>query len=966
MRETAALRATYRLQLHGGLPFSAVSALVPYLDRLGISHAYSAPLLKARTGSLHGYDVTDPTTLNPEIGSLRAFRGLARTLQRHGMGLVLDIVPNHVAASHENPAWSDVLAHGRYSRCASWFDIDWDGTATSGEGRLILPVLGGSLSDAIGRRHIRLVYRDGVFQLCYFEHRFPVDPATLLQVLLEKRRGSRYARRGHRDRESLERVLGPLRLLAPATSTSPSAVARQRRAKVSAAALRRLHGLYLRSPAVRAWIDRCVAEHNGARGGRRLRALLTAQPYRLVPWWRAGEDINYRRFFNVHGLVGVRVEDPAVFAATHARVVEWATGGLVQGLRIDHIDGLLDPLDYLRRLRTALHPRSRSRRASAGSFPIYVEKILCDDEVVRSEWPVQGTTGYEFIASVEPLFVEASGFAAIDIWYRRRVAPRHGNAGFAAVALRGKRRMLAREFAADVKRLTRLLSCSASPGRQPAPRVLDALASAIVEVLAFLPVYRTYVSRRTRVVAAADRDVIRAALAAARRGGRAMPGALALLEDALLLRLARRDHQGNLAFVQRFQQTSGAVMAKGVEDTALYVSVPLVSLNEVGCTPSELPDDPVAAFHRANETRATHWPRSMLCSTTHDTKRSADVRARLDVLSEMPETWIQHVTRWCRMNHRHRERVRGRLAPDDNTAYLFYQTLVGIWPLRQRAQRTTALPPSDVLATVRDRVATYMLKAVREAGLRTRWGDPDAAFESVLEQFIHASFEESRPEFLADLARFVGRVARPGLWNAISRTLIHLTAPGLPDMYQGDELWNFTLVDPDNRQPVDFQLRRALLADLEVRAARMGLAVLSRQLADWPEDGRIKLHVVRTALGLRREDPTLFCEGRYEPLRVEGQRARHVVAFMRRRGRHTVLTVAPRLTFSLLGGRQEPPRGNHVWSDTRICLPADARGCQFTNVLTGQLVESISGGGPSSLRAAEIFDILPAALLVSG
>jgi (1->4)-alpha-D-glucan 1-alpha-D-glucosylmutase len=913
-----AITATYRLQLQPAFPLAAAREVVDYLAHLGASHVYSSPLLRARAGSTHGYDVVDPTVLDPELGTEEDLASLVAALRRAGMGLVLDIVPNHMAASAENPFWEDVLAHGPSSTFARWFDVDW---GPAGAAPILLPVLGDVRSRVLARGELSLVHAEGRPRLRYFEHTFPLDPATIPRLL---------APRAPNDPElrDLDAVLDGLRGLAPRTAGDPC------RGPAAAQTLGRLAALYAGSARVRAHVDAAVAAV--ARDPVPLRAVLDAQAYRLVDWRRAAGETSYRRFFNISDLVGVRVEDPAVFEGTHRRILRWIGRGWLDGLRIDHLDGLWNPLGYLQALRAAV----------GADVALYVEKILSGRERLRPEWPVAGTTGYEFANAVEAIFIDPDGFAAITSWYRRRILRARGAAGFDAAARAGKRRIVDTWLAPDVRRLGRRLR--AIVRRDPRTHQVDRrrLVAALAEVVVSFPVYRTYVDDRTERMAEADRAVIAAALARARRARGVDPAALDVVAGVL-----RLDGDERRRFLQRLQQTTGPVTAKGVEDTALYRWVPLVARNEVGGDPGAPLDGAVPDLHAASTARAASWPGSLLCATTHDTKRSADVRARLDVLSEIPAAWTGAVARWGRANRAHRRRVRGRWAPDANTEYLLYQSLVAIWPLAAVGGVSDPYDPS--IGDVKARLAAHMRKAVREAKLHTSWLRPDPEFEGAVDAFVESLFTPAAATFLADVARFAGEIARPGLWNALARTLVQLTAPGVPDLYQGDELWNFTLADPDNRRPVDFHRRRAALAELEARAVDPALV---RKLVERAEDGRIKLHVILAALRLRRAEPGLFTAA-YEPLAARGPAARHVFAFARRDGDRRAVTIVPRFSRSLARGTAAPV--GPVWGEAEIPLPAHLAGGALTNVLTGEAV-----GGGAALSLSAVLATCPVALLV--
>jgi (1->4)-alpha-D-glucan 1-alpha-D-glucosylmutase len=932
------IRATYRLQLHAGFPLSAARELVPYLSRLGISHIHCSPLLQARRGSTHGYDVVDPARLDPELGTEADLEALHAELASRGMGIVLDIVPNHMAASSENPAWDDVLAHGPASGFARWFDIDWRATERELWSRVLLPILGQPLSDALKHGEIRLETREGVPRVRYFEHDLPLDPSTMPGVLSDALSGCQRALyREHPACAELSEIVQALRRLPRRNTRRAAALTRRREA--APRILDRLRELAARVPdAAAALAEAAKAFSSGETGGRRLRRLLDAQVYRLAHWRRAAREINYRRFFDVNDLVALHMEDPEVFAQTHALVLAWRRRGRVDGFRIDHPDGLLDPLGYLQRLAAAAFPDHPS------SPPVYVEKILSHGESLRTDWPVAGTTGYDFLNQVEALFIDPGGYEAIEDDYRRIIRQ---PLEFPAIARQGKRLVLETGLSAGVRRLAdRLLTHSGQAHSLPAVTRQE-LVRAIVETIVALPVYRTYMDGRSPFPDPEDLRLVQDAIADARTRGRSSAAALDLLEGALLGR------QG--AVYGRFQQISGPAMAKGIEDTAFYAYAPLLSRNEVGGGP-EVPLARAAAdFHAANAHRAAHWPGGLLAVTTHDTKRTADVRARLDVLSEIPAEWADRVRRWRTLNLPHKRAVRGWRVPDPATVYHMFQAIVGVWPL-------APLGVGD-LEVLRGRIDGYMVKAVREAKVRTAWTDPDESYEQALRANVEALLAPDRsPRFLDDLERFVTRIARPGLWNALSRTVLQLASPGVPDLYQGDELWSFALVDPDNRRPVTFEHRRLLLEEVE-RGTAGDVETRTRFLADLvagPEDGRLKLHVVRAALAARNKRPAAFHSRSYAPLEAAGRSAGRVIAFGRGEGTERLVAVAPRFLAShvLKGGAPTDPA---LWNGTGLPLPPGWPS-RWTCVLSGRSLHSEPARG---LLLADLFRILPVALLLA-
>jgi (1->4)-alpha-D-glucan 1-alpha-D-glucosylmutase len=868
--DSLALTATYRVQFNADFRLEHARALVPYLERLGASHLYASPLLAARPGSLHGYDVVDPTRLNPELGSEEDLRALARDLHDRGMGILLDIVPNHMGTGPENPFWEDLLANGRESRWAHWFDVDWESERSSLHGRILVPVLGDTLEAVLDRGELSLVRQGEHVRLKYLDRTFPVAPETESEL-------------GGGD------------------------------------------------------IDRW---HDGEAGRARMRRLVDAQRYRLAFWKRASVAINYRRFFDVNDLIALRVQDPAVFHETHALVLRWIEDGLIDGLRIDHVDGLLDPQGYLDALRVDVGGR---RGRSQHELPIVVEKILSSGERLREGWPVQGTTGYEFLNDLEAAFVDADGTARLEKDYRRLVGA-HARGGIEEAALRGKELVLRAALAADVSRLTRLFQ-RALPSRRPTEGRVP--AAAIRHFIAALPVYRTYIDGRGPVHPD-DRAFIERALSRARErwGDRTDL-------DRLAEMLESPNEEPATTFIGRLQQTSGPATAKGVEDTALYRYVPLASLNEVGGDPARDLGRAVVDLHHANRERREKWPQSLLCTSTHDTKRSADVRSRLDVLSEMPDEWLRSVRRWRRLLARHRPQVRRGAAPDAATEWLIFQTILGVWPAEATGH--------DAAAAVKDRVVEYMVKANREAKVRTSWTSPDDAYERAVESYIAAALEHET--FVTEMAAFAGRIALAGYCNALSRLLVHLTAPGTPDIYQGDEMWNVALVDPDNRRPVDFATRRAALDRLDATAASGDTAPLCADMLRTVADGRLKMHVTRTALRLRRETPALFPRGTYTALDARGEKQQHALAFSRAAEGVTVVTAVTRLPGGLSGPVGIPT--GLAWGASEFIFPRSDAPHRWRCALTGLTVEAREAEGGAALLAREVFLTLPIALLIA-
>lgn len=947
--------ATYRLQLKGCGGFAGARALVPYLRALGITDLYASPILRARAGSSHGYDVTDPSHLDPELGSEEDFAALSNELSAYGMGLLVDIVPNHMAASEENPWWRDVLEHGPSSPYAPCFDIAWRPAWSTRHDRVLLPILGSPYGQALENAEIAVALDEGGFHVRYGEARLPVDPRTYPAILglrpsaLKRRLGS-----DHPTFHAHAELILAFRCLPSRTAARPELRAERRRR--AAAAKARLRQLCDTHEEIRSFLEESVRILNGRRGEpqsfRRLDELLSAQAYRLAYWRAARAEVNYRRFFAISELVGVRVEDPQVFEATHALILRLLRERKITGLRIDHIDGVRDPADYLRLLRRHLAAAGDGAGAEASPpFYVIVEKILAADEELPEEWPVSGTTGYDFLRTVSSLSVDSHGLQALDRLYGRLTGstPR-----FDEIAYQQKKLVLDTLFAGEMRALEEELIRLAGHDRYARDLPAHQLARALAEVSVSLPVYRTYI--RDRDVAPRDRRSIDRAIGEARRRTRAV-GAPAfdflrrVLRLELPARASREQEEAWQGFVLRWQQLTGPIMAKGVEDTALYMYNRLISLNEVGGEPgaSGLGID---EFHRRNLARQARWPATLNSTSTHDTKRSEDVRARIHILSEIPRSWAAHLKRWREWNRAHLRQAGGKTAPDANEELLIYQTLIGAWPLEEAE-----------LPGFRDRLRAYLLKAIREAKVHTDWLYPDEAYEAAVLEFADRILESTATNrFLEDFLRFQQNVAYYGALNSLSQLVLKIASPGIPDFYQGTELWDFSLVDPDNRRPVDFERRACLLGGLAQRESA-GVASLMRELLESWKDGRIKLYVTARALGFRREHSRLFSEGCYLPLDLSGRRKEQLCAFARRRGEEwAVIAVPQRVTRLAPAG--EPPLGRRAWGSTRLHLPQEAPD-RWSHVLTGELLAAGTGSGRKALALGEVFQTAPLAILYS-
>ncbi len=943
-------RATYRVQLNREFTFAQAAEIVPYLARLGVSHVYCSPFLKARAGSPHGYDIVDHGVLNPELGSEADYELFCATLAAHGMGQMLDIVPNHMGVgADDNPWWLDVLENGQASDYAGFFDIDWQPAKPELTGKVLLPLLEDHYGTVLEKGLLRLVFdaARGELSVRYHEHRFPLDPKTYPRVLgsqLDSLDGQ------NADAVAFRGLVALFDGLPSRHDASPERRAQRNHDKDSLK--QRLAGLAQGPGPVAEHIERCVAHANGTPGNSGsfdlFHSILEEQAYRVAFWRVAADEINYRRFFDVNSLAALRMQQPEVFAATHRLVLELIAAGRVDALRIDHPDGLYDPTGYFRVLREAIAARG-------GAFPtLYtvVEKILMLQEALPTDWPVDGTTGYDFGELVNGILVDPAAEAPLTKLYDR---VRGHSVSCTDILVDRKKLVMRTLMSGELMVLANLLDRLSEGERHTRDYTLHALREALMDVIACFPVYRTYATASG--ITDTDRARVRQAVADARRRSPAVDVSVfdflqrvLLLEDMEQWPAAFRE--AAVDFVMKLQQYTSPVMAKGFEDTTFYSYNRFVALNEVGCDPRQFAVS-LESFHRGNRERLTHWPQAMLTTSTHDSKRSEDVRARLDVLSEIPSGWRDRVTRWMRLNHKHKTLVGDAFAPDGNDEYLLYQSLLGAWPLERLDEKN--------LGNLAARIEAYMLKAVREAKVHTSWLNVNEEYEAALVSFIRALFDNpARNRFLADFLPFQEEVGRFGLLNSLTQTLLKLTAPGVPDIYQGNDLWEFALVDPDNRRPVDYGRRRALIESIEAMAAdTQGRAACVGLVLNEIRDGRAKLLVTRAALGLRRELEALFREGSYEPLATSGARAEHVCAFLRRHGSDAIAVVAGRWFTRLVPKGEALPLGEQTWGDTRIDLPPGPW-TRLENVLTG---EELALGEAPALWLSVLLARFPLALL---
>lgn len=994
--------STYRVQLNAAFTFADLAAILPYLDALGVGGCYLSPSLKARPGSTHGYDVVDYRELNPELGTREQFEGLARDVRGRGMDLVLDTVPNHMAVDPVfNPYWRDLLQHGPSAESADWFDIDWHPAKATLNERVLLPILGDQYGVVLERGELQLALERGELVLRYFDHVLPIDPRTIPLALQPEVDAIKDDERiDERDRRELLSIMTAFQNLPPSTERDPER--RQERRRESRVSFERFERLLEQNKSIQTETERALARLNGRAGSPEsfdaLHDLLERQPYRVAYWRTALDEINYRRFFEINELAAVRMEEPRVFAEAHELLLALVRDGHVTGLRLDHPDGLYDPEEYFERLQAAawrVHAEAvagagrtelvesvvrwreqwRDRDPSHWSVrPLYLvaEKIVSAGEDFRQSWALHGGTGYRFLNLVNGLFIDRAGLHQVErVW--TRLSGQH--ASFQEIAYESRRLIAQTAMASEMNMLAHSLETLATRDRRSRDFTLNNLRRALREVVASFPVYRTYVTPRG--LTDEDRAIISRAVAEARRRSPVMEASIFEFIEHVLTGgydggepsdeagSGARYDEAYLRFAMRFQQVTGPIQAKGTEDTAFYRYGPLLAINEVGSDPAS-PSITVDQFHAGNRARLDRWPATMLTLATHDTKLGSDARARLALISERAPEWRRAVAQWMRTNARHRLRVAGAIAPARGDEYLFYQALTAVWPpeLEQAAIPPQAPPDLDA------RVAEYMVKAIREAKIRSSWLRPDQAYEDAVSAFVRivltgAGAARFLPVFVP-YARLIGRL---GAVNSLAQLAIMIGVPGVPDLYQGSELWHLCLVDPDNRRPVDFAARRAMLDALnddleraavaERRTPDDPLAIVREMAADWT-DGRIKLWIAAAALRHRRRDPALFLRGEYLPIAAHGADT-PVVAFARRHEHRALVVVVAHHASRLAPSRGWPV--GPAWGERSLAIPEPLAGRRWRDLFTGRDVRPDPSG--ETLPLAPLLDPLPVAWLVS-
>ncbi|MBD3383604.1 malto-oligosyltrehalose synthase [candidate division KSB1 bacterium] len=916
------IRASYRIQFNPSFRFRDVAPIIDYLSELGISHLYASPIFKSTPESTHGYDVVDPNAINPALGNKKELKQLIAELKRANIGWIQDIVPNHMAFHSDNHLLMDVLEKGEGSEYAEFFDFNWDHQNPALQDRLLAPFLGEFYGICLERGEIRLTYDHKGLFAAYYDHRFPIRPETYDRVFayrcdeLEEKLGTR-----HTDYVKLLGALYAIKNSKRSKSEKSDQVAFIKTI---------LWELYQNNKTIRAFFRKNIALFNGKRGDPRsfdrLDDLLMQQNFRLAFYKVGMEEINYRRFFNINGLISVKVENKTVFEQTHKLIAELVDKKRIQGLRIDHVDGLYDPTVYLRQLRQRFNDTY-----------IIVEKIL-DFEGLPDFWPVDGTTGYEFLNIVNRLLCDPGSEAKLSRFYEKL---RKSDQPLNELVHDKKRLIIGKHMAGDIDNLAHLLAGISNKTRYGRDFTLYGLRRALVEVLSWFPVYRTYITEQEK--RETDKQIIQQTID---KSIQIMPDfehEFLFIRNILLLDTTKttddEEKALSLRFIKRFQQLSGPLMAKGFEDTALYIYHKLISLNEVGGNPDHYAL-PVRTFHAFNRQRARTHPQSMNASSTHDTKRGEDIRARINVISELANEWQTKVRQWRKLNKSRKIRKGKRLIPDANDEYFIYQTLAGSWTKN-----------NDIY---RKRIKDYMTKAIREAKVHTAWLEPVSDYEKGVQQFIDTILHPTDDNaFLASFLPFQAKIAWYGRFTSYTQTLLKITSPGIPDFYQGSELWDLNLVDPDNRRPVDYERRKTLLIDLKKREADNSDALRADLLLNGES---AKFYIIYKALQLGRDWPGFFNQAGYRAIRSGGRYAKNIVAFRRRLGAREIIVVVPRL-LSAVTDDKTLPLGKDIWRDTHIRLPADMI-CK--NQFTGEMIQT-----DSKTLVGRILNQWPVALLVS-
>jgi (1->4)-alpha-D-glucan 1-alpha-D-glucosylmutase len=995
--------STYRLQFNCQYRFSDARKIIPYLYGLGITDIYTSPYFKAKEGSLHGYDIVDHNELNPEVGTEKEYDELIKELRKYGMGQILDIVPNHMCiTSKENVWWMDVLENGPSSIYANFFDIDWNPVKKELRNKVLLPVLGAQYGNVLENQELNLTFEEGAFIVSYYENKFPLRPQTYT-IILEHQidKLENLLSTNNPNFVELLSIITALKHLPSYTEKELEKITERQREKE--VAKKRLLKLYSEISEIKTFIDENIGIFNGVKGEPRsfdlLDKLLNEQVYRLSYWRVATEEINYRRFFDINELASIRMEDPDVFKETHRLIFRLIREGKVTGLRIDHPDGLYNPSEYFHRLQKSCFVQLRLANTeeikkeipsdlaedlkdevpllsgqsdiedeilkqyaeiflSDPQFkPFYIvgEKILVKDERMPEDWPIFSTTGYVFLNTLNGIFVDVKNTKAFDDIYERFIKTK---VSYQDIVYEKKKLIMYVAMASEINTLGHYLNTLSEKDRHTRDFTLNSLISAIIEVIAFFPVYRTYITPSD----VNDRDSrnIELAVSKAKRRNPAISSSIFdFLKDVLLLNYPENftddDKKEWTDFVMRFQQITGPVMAKGLEDTVFYVYNRFVSLNEVGGSPERF-GTTLETFHGKNIERIKFWPNALIATSTHDTKRSEDVKARINVLSEIPDEWRKCLINWRRLNKKNKPIVEGQVVPDMNEEYLLYQTLIGSWPVGQLNESEYEF--------FKKRIKDYMLKAVREAKVNSSWINPNTIYEDALLIFIEAILSPiPNNQFLKEFGVFQKKILHYGIFNSLSQTLLKITSPGVPDFYQGTEIWDYSLVDPDNRRPVAYDIREKMFEEIKRRESGVPLLRLASDLTLNKESGMIKLYLIYKALNYRKENRELFEKGEYVALEVMGEKAHNVCAFARRLAEKSIIVVVPRYLTRLIPQQDSLPFGEEVWGDSFVVVSYEEEGVKYRNVFTGEIVMTKKYHEAIIFSLSEIFTNFPVALM---
>lgn len=920
--------ATYRLQFNKNFKFISAEKLLPYLKELGISHIYASPVFKAHRGSMHGYDVVDPTQLNSDLGTAEDFVRLIEKAHQIGIYWLQDIVPNHMAFDFENKMLVDLLENGPDSRFFNFFDVEWSYIHFGDKPAMLAPFLGKYYQETLESGEISLKYGKEGFSINYYDNKFPVRVRSYADIL--SLRFDKLQNKTGRDYPAVIKMLGLFHMI-KFLPTFEDTDERYNQIKFIKSLL---WELYSDDDNIRMCINETLKIYNGIKGKPEsfdlLDNLLSDQYFRLAYWKVANEEINYRRFFNISSLISLKIENECVFNRTHSLIFRLVKEGKIDGLRVDHIDGLYDPEEYLRRIRERIDGRY-----------LVVEKILEEDETLPENWPVEGTTGYDFLNLVNGLFCKTKNENKLSRFYTqftRRAS------SFDDLVVDKKRLIINTRMAGELERLSLLVEDIAKHDRHGADITLIGIKTALEEILVHFPIYRTYVNDKN--ISKPEMDYINKTIGELKYNNPRLEYEIDYIGRLLTLQhhnLSEELHEKSINFIMKFQQLTGPLMAKGFEDTSLYVYNRFISLNEVGGNPSKF-GYTLGEFHKKIRYRGIKWKHTLNATSTHDTKRGEDVRARLNVLSEIPDQWQTSVKKWHDMNLKYKTEYNDRLLPDKNDEYFLYQTLIGAYPFDE-------LPDKIFIKRIKD----YAIKVVREAKVYTAWVKPDEKYENAFLYFIESILTVADTNlFLTDFMEFQKYISHFGIFNSLSQTLIKMTVPGIPDFYQGSELWDFNLVDPDNRRQIDYTVQQELIEIVDKNQNDMNK--LFQSLFSDMHNGAVKLYLIKKVIAARRKYPTLFNEGKYMHINSSGESGKNVISFMRKTEKHIAVIIVPRFLTELTEA-DKLPLGKSVWNNTYIRIPFETE--TLESILTNQEI-----GDTTTLEIGEIFKEFPAELLI--